>query len=76
MCILPACVSVYCVCLVPDEVRRGHQIPLEVEVMNHHVGVGIEPLQKQHVCLTTEPVSSPMFKVSNVFGKGEREEKA
>lgn len=53
------------VCLVPTEIRGGHEIALGLEsqeVIDHHVGAGIEPSsqQKQQVLLATEPCPQPL----------------
>lgn len=40
---LPICLSTAYICLVPTETRRGHQIPLDLElgtVVSHHVSAG------------------------------------
>lgn len=52
-------------CLVPTEIRGGHEIALGLEsqeVVDHHVGAGIEPSsqQKQEVLLATEPCPQPL----------------
>lgn len=56
-----ACKSVHHVHTVPTEARRGHQIPLKLE-LTHCESVDIKPKFSERVArtlLTTEPFSSP-----------------
>lgn len=53
-----------CVCLVPSQVRRGYQIPLELELDSCDQLCGywefnIGSLEQQPVILTTKPSLQP-----------------
>lgn len=58
----PACMYVHCVCLLPEETRRGLWIPLELElrmVVGYHGGAGIKPLKEQQILNFQVHLSSP-----------------
>ena len=67
----PACMYVHCVCLVPEETRRGLWIPLELELrmlVSYHGGAGIKPLKGQQMLLTSKPPLQSQTSISCGIG--------